>query len=739
MKKSTLSILLFLSLLPLAGCEKTNPPSQTETPTVSATEAKAEKILYIDNYPLTAYYQYELLDLSDLVVASLTYVNDKPVGEKEIITDYRITDEEKNIIQDKKRLTETGSYNYTISKEGYTSCTLSIEVYPSTDFKQTLGITSYPKTGYKIGETFSPDGLLMTLKTHRKTEEGTKDIAVAVTDYTRTIDGEDANNYVFSDYKMHTLKITVDGYAGPISVNISLSATSKNNEFAKNSYSDDSVSWKDSTSKMKLSISSVKEENGTQSTKTLYTSDEVKLKYTRADYSQANIYNWHYMPSKGNVPLLVIPIVMPGYENDATNKTWERINTCFFGDSSDTTFESLRSYYYKSSFGQLNLTGGVTGYVNASELAPSRNTENISSDDTAKLADLAYSWARKTYHLNAKDFDTDQDGTIDGRWIIYLHDIDSNSNYWGFTSTTGKVGTKDNPCVNSYGWAGTQFLDDYCYTYQHQDINDAHVIIHETGHRLGLTDYYSYGKQSYSPLGGKDRMDNNVFDHNPYSKRLLGWVTPNVVTGSVDDRSLYTSSHKEDSRVVIPSDDYIPEIDSDRKLLFNPFDEYLVIDCFANRNRNTEGWDIYQRTPLNGQGGRVFHVDSRLMDSNTKKLTDDPSSLFTLQETITGLKEQPHALRPISNTESGERAEHNYGLPKCADAYDEIRLISGWGYGNRYYDMPLSQTHTQSLYDLFKKNQSFSLSSFPNQFNGNAFDSGAKCSYQVTFLQVPEE
>ncbi|MDD7036583.1 MAG: hypothetical protein PUI77_01655, partial [Mollicutes bacterium] len=91
------------------------------------------------------------------------------------------------------------------------------------------------------------------------------------------------------------------------------------------------------------------------------------------------------------------------------------------------------------------------------------------------------------------------------------------------------------------------------------------------------------------------------------------------------------------------------------------------------------------------------------------------------------------------NTESGERAEHNYGLPKSADAYDEIRLISGWGYGNRYYDMPLSQTHTQSLDDLFKKNQSFSLSSFPNQFNGNAFDSGAKCSYQVTFLQVPEE
>ena len=68
MKKSTLSILLFLSLLPLAGCEKINPPSQTETPTVSATEAKAEKILYIDNYPLTAYYQYELLDLSDLLL-----------------------------------------------------------------------------------------------------------------------------------------------------------------------------------------------------------------------------------------------------------------------------------------------------------------------------------------------------------------------------------------------------------------------------------------------------------------------------------------------------------------------------------------------------------------------------------------------------------------------------------------------------------------------------------------------
>ena len=52
---------------------------------------------------------------------------------------------------------------------------------------------------------------------------------------------------------------------------------------------------------------------------------------------------------------------------------------------------------------------------------------------------------------------------------------------------------------------------------------DSHVLIHETGHMLGLNDYYNtYGDSTYSPLGGLDMMDGDFGDNNPYSKILLG-------------------------------------------------------------------------------------------------------------------------------------------------------------------------------------------------------------------------
>ena len=729
MKIKKISFAILLLFFPLSGCGIASGTDKG----VSQTEKISERVLSIDEYPLTSYYQYETLDLSGLVVKAFSYSGDRLIGEGEIVDDYLISDEEGNILKDGYRLKETGDFPLTISKDGYTSCTLSISVYPSSDFHQTLEITSRPKTSYFIGESFSSDGLRLTRKTTRRTEEGKKNYSFTQEDYQRTIDGQDANGYVFQDYKRHTLELSAQGLEDVLSVSLSLSATNKGNQFNLNNYPDDSVPYETSSGQRKLSISNSTKNDTDTTGKTLYRSDEVKLKYTRSDYSRHDASGWHYRPSTGNVPLLVIPIVRNGYESQATDETWERINTCFFGDSKDTTFESLRSYYYKSSFGKLNLTGGVTGYVSASTLNPNRDTDNLTATDTASLAQLAFTWARNTYSLNATDFDTDKDGTIDGRWIIYIHDIDPSGDgtYWGFTSTTQKAGTKENPLVNSYGWAGAQFLDEYCFTYQHKDINDAHVLIHETGHRMGLMDYYSYGSSSYSPLGGHDRRDHNVFDQNPYSKRLLGWITPNVVVGNVSTVTLNTSSSEKDSVLVIPDDDYTPEFDSDGKLLFNPFDEYLLADCFANQNRNKYGWDVYQREALSSQGGRVYHVDSRLMDVINRVLVDDSSTLLDSPRS-------QNADRPISNSDSGMRAEVAYGLPSSANAYDEIRLISGWRSGTRYLDHALSSYNSFADKDLFTTGSSFTISSFPNQFNGEKFNSGKSCSYKVSFTQIPQ-
>ena len=57
------------------------------------------------------------------------------------------------------------------------------------------------------------------------------------------------------------------------------------------------------------------------------------------------------IPSKGNPKLLVIPIAFSNYP--APSNMTSRLETTLFGNAAVTGFESLQSYYYKSSYGQL--------------------------------------------------------------------------------------------------------------------------------------------------------------------------------------------------------------------------------------------------------------------------------------------------------------------------------------------------------------------------------------------------
>ena len=67
---------------------------------------------------------------------------------------------------------------------------------------------------------------------------------------------------------------------------------------------------------------------------------------------------------------------------------------------------------------------------------------------------------------------------------------------------------------------------------------DPLVTIHETGHALGLPDYYDYepGNGPDGGVGGLDMMDINWGDHNVFSKWLLDWLTPQVMSAAYGAR-----------------------------------------------------------------------------------------------------------------------------------------------------------------------------------------------------------
>ena len=249
---------------------------------------------------------------------------------------------------------------------------------------------------------------------------------------------------------------------------------------------------------------------------------------------------------------------------------------------------------------------------------------------------------------------------------------------------------------------------------------DAHVVIHETGHMLGLMDYYSYDGDTYSPLGGLDVMDGGIMDHNPYSKMLLGWTKPYIVYGNAE--ITIPSCQQEDALIVIPYEGKTYDVDADGKVHFNPFDEYLVLDYYTDSNFNAVGYDYAGDYPVQGEGGRLYHVDSRLAYRSGAEylLFENPDDALSYDGKVAKL---------ITNSRTSEYGESALGL-KNADAFDEIRWISKDGV---YVDYAKGKPDEDAL---FLPGDIFSLSEYASQFVDGSFDNGKACDYRFEILSI---
>lgn len=466
-----------------------------------------------------------------------------------------------------------------------------------------------------------------------------------------------------------------------------------------------------------------------EGTKGFYSPDEVTIEKNITDYSYQSIYDWHYTPSTGKVPLLVIPVVIPGNEHRVQKNTLDIIKTAFFGGDDELNFESLHSYYYKSSYGQLDFTGLVTDfyYPKSNSNSQYKKSTDLNINNLSGLVKESVDWAKDTYDLNMADFDSDKDGTLDGVWIIYIRRVNPNdtSLYWAFTTTTSEVGTVDNPCVNTYGWAGLDFLTGDIYSEITPDDGcDGHVLIHETGHMLGLQDYYTYSSSSYSPLGRIDMMDNNAGDQNPYSKLLLGWIKPYVVTGNAT--ITLKSDMSKDNVIVIPYDSKSYKFDSDGKLIFNPFDEYIVIDYYSPNGLNEKDYEAYKVQTVKDRGARVYHADARLVkltsagnDQYDVELPDDPDSFVDDTE--------GKYYMFVTNTESpnDSKTVESYFLSDADNSWDEIRWISA--------NKNILDSYSDNEGRLFTNGSTFSLKDYKEQFVSSKFDNKESFSSFVLF------
>lgn len=352
------------------------------------------------------------------------------------------------------------------------------------------------------------------------------------------------------------------------------------------------------------------------------------------------------LPSTGTQKVLVIPVEFVDYPCSSTklakyggcNGLRDDIRRAMFGKSEETNWESLSSFYSKSSYGKLNITGKVTDWfrpeLSAAQLALQMMGSGNNTGVSDKILDDAIEWYKKN-NDDINDYDQDGDGYIDSVYLIYTvpkraqilptsTGIDTADLFWAYTfwsnsHTDINLDTDKDilPVPLTYFWASVDFMYEdkmlkdgkyvECKDGNGDWLPDAHTFIHESGHIMGLPDYYTYGPQNgiddYGALGGIDMMDNNVGDHNAYSKMLYGWTEPYVVTDSttITIKPFYSSGD-----FILVNANWNGSM----------FDEYLLLEYYQPEGLNKYDSEhqfagSYPQV-FSEAGVKVYHVDSRL-------------------------------------------------------------------------------------------------------------------------------
>lgn len=441
------------------------------------------------------------------------------------------------------------------------------------------------------------------------------------------------------------------------------------------------------------------------------------------------------LPSVGESRILVVPVKL----NDGPS--WsvtmlENVNLAFFGEALETGWQSVKSFYETSSYGKLTLTGEVAPVFNVdytiTDLALASKKSSGSSDeyrpDEIVLSLFQKDESYDTYRINN---DMNKDGYIDSTVFVYSNAINNNLGYWAWVYWASGKPTGEVPIVNSYMWASYNFINggqmqdisNNSYPYDsYGDKVDAHTIIHESGHLLGLDDYYCYDDENnWDPSGSIEMHSNNVGDENIFSKMALGWVEPYYVKSSnIGDKvelTLRSSSKYGDA--IILNDGWNG----------TPCDEYIIIEYYSPSYLNYK--DALSSYAGNGfrmyttSGFRIYHIDARVAELSSsvrnptfKRYVDDISSngIYVIG---------------ASNSMSRSHLINNKGDFKL------VHLLEAGGKNTFIQSASTKKKVTATNETLFKKGSSFKAND--NFFYyGDRFNDFTKVGYQITIGECAE-
>ena len=320
------------------------------------------------------------------------------------------------------------------------------------------------------------------------------------------------------------------------------------------------------------------------------------------------------MPAEGEVSPIVFTAEFEDYK--MPDQFMDKMEKRLF--SADTSFknypyDSLRSYYYKASGGKLTLSGDMFSYCSK------KNRSDYDSDDPWNrnhdlYGEIFVSWMDYLTAIGKKDnysledmlslYDSDNDKVIDGIYIMYAGPQGEwATQWWSYrTNFNYKFGNTDYYCKQLV------FLNTHSYNV------DACIrtFIHETGHMLGLADYYPYKAPKVNKMTTFDMMNNNLGEHNGFSKMLLGWLPEKKVKFYFSDSEVTLNPYggaDGDIAIILPKDEYNT---------YGIYSEFFMAEYYQ-----PVGLDNIPKGYRTKNGLRLFHVYARLNDSKTAFIADN--------------------------------------------------------------------------------------------------------------------
>ena len=328
------------------------------------------------------------------------------------------------------------------------------------------------------------------------------------------------------------------------------------------------------------------------------------------------------LPSMGRQRVFALLV---GFADSPGHNPPGEIDRRLFGSGPDAEFpyESLRDFYRRSSFGLLELEGVTLGWYTTAYRRSS--VDQTDAGREALIREVIGHFDGQGHDFS--QYDNNGDGAVDYFLVFYAGPRQEWGDFWwGYQRDFGDENYRvDGVRLGAYSWQ-----------WESRDVGgpfSAGVAIHETGHALGLPDYYDYDDDvgPRGGLGGLDMMDNNWGDHNAFSKYLLGWIEPIAVNEGLQRLTIGASDESGDAVVLMHGDP-----------VSHPFDEYFVAQ-YRRRSGNDSGY------PANGI--LIWHVDARV----------GPDGRFLFDNSYTD-----HKLIRLMEADGLEEIEQNLG----ADAGD---------------------------------------------------------------------